>query len=89
MAVIDCDRTQPIVDWSTGSSASRLRIIANPTESRIISTIDAEAAETQERVESLEKQYMERLEREREAALPGDESPTTTGSTTLPHPPQQ
>jgi chromosome partitioning protein len=47
VTVIDCDRTQPIVDWSTGSSTSRLRIIANPTESRIISTIDAEAAERQ------------------------------------------
>jgi chromosome partitioning protein len=47
VTVIDCDRTQPIVDWGRGGSANSLRIIANPTESRIISVIDAEAAERQ------------------------------------------
>ena len=47
VTVIDCDRTQPIVDWGRGGSANPLRIIANPTESRIISVIDAEAAERQ------------------------------------------
>lgn len=38
--------------------------------------IDAEAAEEQERVESLERAYMERLERERAAAAPGEATET-------------
>lgn len=37
-----------------------------------MSTIDQEAAEEQARVEQLEKAYMEKLEREREAPLPGE-----------------
>lgn len=37
-----------------------------------LSTIDADAAATQSRVEELEKQYMEKLERERAAELPGE-----------------
>ncbi len=37
-----------------------------------LSTIDADAAEQQARVEQLEKQYMDRLEKEREGALPGE-----------------
>ncbi|MCT2557816.1 hypothetical protein N0B51_02350 [Tsuneonella sp. YG55] len=37
-----------------------------------LATIDDEAAETQARVEQLEKQYMERLEKERAGALPGE-----------------
>ncbi|MGN3974604.1 hypothetical protein [Tsuneonella sp. SYSU-LHT278] len=46
-----------------------------------LATIDQEAAETQARVEQLEKQYMERLERERAGALPGE------GDKTPPPPP--
>ncbi|MEO5707324.1 MAG: hypothetical protein ABIT10_09800 [Alteraurantiacibacter sp.] len=38
-----------------------------------LATIDADAAMTQARVEVLERAYMERLEAEREALLPGDE----------------
>ncbi|MGX7927508.1 hypothetical protein ACWPMX_13150 [Tsuneonella sp. HG094] len=45
-----------------------------------LSTIDTDAAEQQARVEELEKQYMERLERERSAPLPG-EAPTTAPAT--------
>ncbi|MDP5103825.1 MAG: hypothetical protein NWP98_07860 [Erythrobacter sp.] len=37
-----------------------------------LSTIDAEAAAQQERVESIEREYLERLERERDAELPGE-----------------
>lgn len=37
-----------------------------------LSTIDAEAAETQARVEELEKAYMDKLARERAAELPGE-----------------
>lgn len=39
-----------------------------------LSTIDADAAMTQARVEVIERAYMERLEAEREAPLPGDEA---------------
>ena len=37
-----------------------------------LSTIDADAAAEQERVEMIEREYMERLERERQAELPGE-----------------
>lgn len=37
-----------------------------------LSTIDAEAAAEQERVEMIEREYMQRLERERQAELPGE-----------------
>ena len=38
-----------------------------------LSTIDEEAAETQARVEVLERAYMDKLERERDGATPGEE----------------
>ena len=37
-----------------------------------LSTIDADAAAEQERVEMIEREYMERLERERAGELPGE-----------------
>jgi hypothetical protein len=37
-----------------------------------LSTIDAEAAAEQERVEMIEREYMKRLEKEREGELPGE-----------------
>jgi hypothetical protein len=37
-----------------------------------LSTIDATAAAEQERVEMIEREYMQRLERERDGALPGE-----------------
>ncbi len=37
-----------------------------------LSTIDADAAAEQKRVEMIEREYMERLERERQAELPGE-----------------
>lgn len=37
-----------------------------------LSTIDADAAAEQERVEMIEREYMERLARERDAELPGE-----------------
>lgn len=40
-----------------------------------LETIDGEAARTQARVEELERAYMERLEAERDAPLPGEEEP--------------
>lgn len=40
-----------------------------------LETIDADAARTQGRVEELERAYLERLEAERDAPLPGDDTP--------------
>ena len=37
-----------------------------------LSSIDTDAAAEQERVEQIEREYLERLERERDAALPGE-----------------
>ena len=37
-----------------------------------LSTIDADAAAEQERVEAIEREYLERLEKERSAPLPGE-----------------
>lgn len=37
-----------------------------------LSTIDAQAAAEQERVEMIEREYMQRLEKERDGALPGE-----------------
>jgi len=53
-----------------------------------LSTIDADAAATQSRVEELEKQYMEKLERERTDELPG-EPRTATNVPALAQPPQE
>ncbi|MEE4316613.1 hypothetical protein [Erythrobacter dokdonensis] len=40
-----------------------------------LSTIDADAAAEQARVEMIEREYMQRLERERDAELPGEARP--------------
>jgi len=45
-----------------------------------LSTIDAEAAAEQERVEMIEREYMQRLEKERDGAVPGEAA--------LPQPPK-
>ena len=47
-----------------------------------LSTIDGDAAAEQSRVEQIEREYLERLERERAAALPGEEG----GEQPLPDP---
>jgi len=43
-----------------------------------LSAIDEDAAAEQKRVESIEREYLERLERERNAPLPGEVDPTLT-----------
>ncbi|MXO88644.1 hypothetical protein [Alteraurantiacibacter aestuarii] len=48
------------------------QLIADERQERL-STIDAEAAATQRRVEVLERAYMDKLEAERDAPLPGEE----------------
>ena len=47
------------------------QLIENARQERL-STIDADAAAEQTRVEAIEREYLERLERERAAALPGE-----------------
>lgn len=54
-----------------GSDIRFAQLIADARAART-ATIDAEAAETQARVELLERAYMERLERERDAPLAGE-----------------
>ncbi|TCJ41050.1 hypothetical protein [Parafrankia sp. BMG5.11] len=60
-------------DRRDGSEARFSELIAAARAERL-STIDADAAAEQARVESLEKQYMEKLERERDGALPGEDA---------------
>ena len=55
----------------TGESVLFSQLIEEEREKRL-STIDEDAAAEQERVEAIEKEYMERLEREREAELPDE-----------------
>lgn len=62
-------------DKREGADVRFSELIAAARAERL-STIDADAAAQQSRVEELEKQYMERLERERSAPLPG-EAPVT------------
>lgn len=73
-------------DKRDGSDPRFSQLIAAARAERL-STIDEEAAETQTRVEQLEKQYMERLEKEREGALPGEQTTTATAEP-LAQPPQ-
>ena len=58
-------------DRRDGAEARFSDLIAAARAERL-STIDADAAETQARVEELERQYMERLERERSGTLPDE-----------------
>lgn len=50
----------------------RFSQLINEARQERLSEIDAEAAATQRRVEELERAYMERLENERDAPLPGE-----------------
>lgn len=51
-----------------------------------LSTIDGDAAAEQSRVEQIEREYLERLERERDAALPGEETGEQADEQDLPDP---
>jgi len=69
--------TQQMIDAAYADKAASTRVrfsqlIDQAREDRL-STIDADAAAEQERVEQIEREYLERLERERQAPLPGDE----------------
>jgi hypothetical protein len=74
-------------DKREGADARFGELIAAARAERL-STIDADAAATQSRVEELEKAYMEKLEKEREGALPGEAAPAIAPSTTTPPPAQ-
>lgn len=68
--------TQQMIDaaYADKEESSRVRfaqLIEQKRQERL-STIDVEAAEMQERVEQIEREYLERLEEERAAPLPGE-----------------
>lgn len=58
-------------DRAEGSNVRFSQLIEAARAERL-STIDADAAAEQERVEQIEREYLERLERERDQPLPGE-----------------
>ena len=58
-------------DKKEGSKVRFAQLIEQARQERL-STIDLEAAEEQKRVEQIEREYLDRLERERDAPLPGE-----------------
>ncbi|WP_114522370.1 hypothetical protein [Altererythrobacter sp. ZODW24] len=73
--------TQAMIQQAYGEKATadsvRFGRLIEEARAERLETIDEEAAETQRRVESLERQYMERLEHERAGTLPGEEAETS------------
>ncbi|MFA6218840.1 MAG: hypothetical protein WC692_03565 [Erythrobacter sp.] len=72
--------TQQLIDaaYADKASGSDIRfgqLVAEAREERL-STIDAEAAAEQARVESIEREYLERLERERAGEVPAEAAET-------------
>jgi hypothetical protein len=64
-------------DRREGADVRFSELIAAARAERL-STIDADAAETQSRVEAIEKEYMDRLKRESEGPLPGETAEPAT-----------
>lgn len=79
---------QAYAEKNNGQDVRFAQLIAAAREERL-STIDAEAADTQARVEELEKQYMDRIAREQagETGAPAA-APAPAGSGNLATPPQ-
>ncbi|MEM6827202.1 MAG: hypothetical protein AAF553_04600 [Pseudomonadota bacterium] len=82
--------TQRMIDaaYQDKEKSSRVRfaqLIEQARQERL-STIDMEAAEEQERVEQIEREYLNRLEQERDAPLPGEtaQSPVVVATDTPP-----
>ncbi|MCA0910210.1 hypothetical protein [Qipengyuania gaetbuli] len=73
---------QAYAEKREGSDVRFSQIIAEQREERL-STIDADAERTQRDVEMIEREYMERLARERGEPLPGDEPAPTTEPTVV------
>ncbi|MGE5953481.1 MAG: hypothetical protein ACM308_07685 [Qipengyuania vulgaris] len=65
-------------DKENASSVRFGEVIAAKREERL-STIDADAERTQAEVEMIEREYMERIEKERDAPTPGEEDLPTVG----------
>lgn len=59
-------------DRAEGENVRFSQLIEEARQERL-STIDEDAADEQSRVEQIEREYLERLERERNAPLPGEE----------------
>ena len=75
--------TQQMIDAAyeareTGSAARVGQLIAEARAERL-STIDEDAAAEQNRVEQIEREYMERLEKERAAEVPEEPLPAPEG----------
>ena len=74
--VLGC--TQEMIDAAYDDKANaagvRFGQLIEQARQERLSTIDEDAAAEQARVEQIERQYMERLERERAAELPDDET---------------
>lgn len=64
------------------ADAVRFGLLIEQARQERLSTIDAQAAAEQERVEMIEREYMQRLEKERQGELPGE------GQTPPPVPPK-
>ena len=73
---------QAYAEKREGSDVRFSQIIAEQRAERL-STIDADAERTQRDVEMIEREYMERLARERGEPLPGDEPAPTTEPTVV------
>ena len=79
---------QAYAEKREGSDVRFSQIIAEQREERL-STIDADAERTQRDVEMIEREYMERLARERGEPLPGGEPAPTTEPTVVAEVPDQ
>jgi hypothetical protein len=75
---------QAYAERRTSSDVQMSQLIEEERAKRL-STIDEEAAETQARVEQIEKEYMERLERE-QAAVENAAANSAADAEPLPHP---
>jgi hypothetical protein len=77
--------TQALIDAAYGEKAEggdvRFGQLIADARAERLSTIDADAAAEQGRVEAIEREYMERLERERQQALPGEVAPAPDDGT--------
>lgn len=69
--------TQQMIEaaYADRSESSKVRFgqLIEEARAKRLSTIDQSAAEEQARVEQIEREYMERLERERDQVLPGEQ----------------
>jgi len=78
--------TQQLIEQAYGERATSANVrfseLIAAARAERLSTIDEAAAAEQERVEQIEREYMERLERERDADLPGEENPAILPSET-------